>query len=57
MFERYRRGEGGGNGLGLSICKEIIEAHNGSIAIESDVGCGTEVTLTLPFWKGELTNE
>ncbi|MEO1248635.1 MAG: ATP-binding protein, partial [Pseudomonadota bacterium] len=34
-----------GTGLGLSIVKSLIEAHGGSIAIKSDKGIGTSVTL------------
>lgn len=37
----------GGFGLGLSICKKIIEAHKGEIVINSKVGEGTEVILKL----------
>jgi signal transduction histidine kinase len=51
VFERYRTGEnprGTGTGLGLYICKQIIEAHGGEIHIESDAGKGTRVTFTLP---------
>ena len=39
---------GGGQGLGLAIAKEIVEAHKGTITIESDVGTGTVFSLTLP---------
>lgn len=38
-----------GTGLGLPLAKRIIERHAGTLAIESDVGVGTRVTITLPF--------
>ncbi len=38
----------GGTGLGLSACREIIEAHRGRIRVESTVGKGTAFTLKLP---------
>ena len=38
----------GGTGLGLSMCKEVIEAHHGRIRVESTVGKGTAFTLKLP---------
>ena len=38
----------GGTGLGLSTCKNIIEAHGGKIRVESAVGKGTCFTLMLP---------
>lgn len=40
--------EQGGSGLGLSIAKKIVDSHNGSISIKSDVNEGTTVTVTLP---------
>jgi PAS domain S-box-containing protein len=38
-----------GMGMGLAICKRIVEAHGGSIVIESRVGVGTTIKVTLPI--------
>lgn len=38
----------GGNGLGLSACRNIIEAHRGRIRVESTLGSGTAFTIKLP---------
>lgn len=38
-----------GAGLGLAICREIINAHSGCIACESDIGQGTRFVVTLPL--------
>ena len=38
----------GGTGLGLSMCREIIESHHGRIRVDSSVGKGTAFTLKLP---------
>lgn len=42
----------GGAGLGLALCKQIVELHNGSLRYESKPGAGTQVTATL-YGKGE----
>jgi signal transduction histidine kinase len=47
--DRSRSRETGGYGLGLSLCRRIMEAHGGSISISSRPGEGTEVALTFPI--------
>ena len=37
------------NGIGLSLCKEIIEMHNGKLEITSEYGMGTDVRIFLPL--------
>jgi two-component system OmpR family sensor kinase len=55
VFERFYRGSNVDNntaegvGLGLPVAKAIVEAHGGSISIESEPERGTTVTVTLPF--------
>jgi signal transduction histidine kinase len=38
-----------GSGLGLSLCREIVEKFNGRLIIESEIGTGTTVSLLLPI--------
>jgi signal transduction histidine kinase len=38
----------GGTGLGLSMCREILESHHGRIRVDSSIGKGTAFTLKLP---------
>jgi signal transduction histidine kinase len=47
--DKSRSKRSGGYGLGLSLCKTIMEAHNGKIAIESIEGKGTTVLLLFPL--------
>ena len=42
-----------GSGLGLPICKSAVEAHGGTITVDSKTGQGTSVMFTIPVCKGE----
>jgi signal transduction histidine kinase len=54
VFDRFYRADeslqrsGTESGLGLAIAKSIVEAHGGSISVESVLGQGTTFTVTLP---------
>lgn len=57
IFDRYYTTKSGpdatgkgGSGVGLSTCRDIVEAHQGRLRVESAVGKGTAFTIRLPVW-------
>ena len=47
VVDKARSRKSNGAGIGLSICKKIAEIHNADIKINSELGKGTEVTITF----------
>ncbi len=58
IFEPYftTKPSGSGTGVGLAVCLGIIEAHGGSLSVESDAGSGTVFTVQLPVADGQAVN-
>jgi signal transduction histidine kinase len=56
LFERFHRGRNvadySGNGLGLAIVKAIVNLHQGNVVIQSEVGQGTVVSVSVPVMRG-----
>jgi signal transduction histidine kinase len=49
IFQRLNRKDFGGQGIGLAVCKKIVEKYNGSIWFESKLGVGTSFFVRLPY--------
>jgi len=59
VFEPHWRAPGSvpGAGLGLSIVRSLVEAHGGEVSIDSVIGKGTALTLSLPLPRGNASFE
>ena len=55
IFEGFYRGKSDqtseGHGIGLAVSRQIVEAHNGSITVESELGKGSTFVVRLPAVK------
>ncbi len=63
IFDRYYSTKSGpdesgkgGTGVGLSMCKDIINSHQGRIRVESSVGQGTQFTVRLPVYQKSVNS-
>jgi signal transduction histidine kinase len=48
IFERFYKVSGTGLGLGLTIVKELVEAHGGKVTVTSEYGKGAEFVVFIP---------
>lgn len=62
IFEQFKQADSsitkkyGGTGLGLTICKNLIELQNGSLSVTSQKNIGTTFSFILPYIKGKETD-
>jgi len=55
LFQPAQSSRPGGLGIGLFQCKQIVEAHHGSIEVQSELGQGTKVRIQLPLVQPSAT--
>jgi CheY-like chemotaxis protein len=63
IFDRFHRIEGQrgrtleGTGIGLALVNELVRLHGGSIAVQSQIGIGTTVSVSIPFGRTHLPED
>jgi two-component system, NtrC family, sensor histidine kinase HydH len=53
IFDAFFSTRSGGSGLGLPTCRKIVEAHGGTIQVQSELGKGSQFSVRLPVYEGE----
>jgi len=49
LFQNFYSTKKRGLGLGLSVCRQLVQAHNGTVTIRNGMNSGAEVTISIPF--------
>ncbi|CAM2925995.1 sensor histidine kinase [Skermania piniformis] len=63
VFERFYRTDGsrtrhtGGTGLGLSIVSSLVDAHGGTVSVDTELGVGTTFTVELPRMPADVSDD
>jgi len=56
VFHPFFTTKEGRVGLGLTVVRQIIQAHKGTVNLKSEQGKGTEILITIPFTPGDLAS-
>ena len=56
MFQPFFTTKPDGLGMGLAICRSIVEAHGGRLSVSTRAPHGAEVRFTVPIWAEHQSN-